>query len=71
MEWINEHWKDIGVIFTAVVTLATAIVKLTKTQKDDTVLAKIIKVLEALSLCNADGSFVGATKAESKKEEGK
>ena len=71
MEWLNENWKDIGVIFTAVVGLATAIVKLTPTQKDDNVLAKVIRVLEALSLCNADGSFVGATKAEIKKEEGK
>lgn len=67
MEWLNEHWKDILAIISGIIGVATAVVKLTPTQKDDTVLARIVKVLEALSLCNADGSFVGATK----KEEGK
>lgn len=59
MEWITTNWTDILAVFGAVVGLATAIVKLTPTQKDDNVLAKVIKVLSALSLCNADGSFVG------------
>lgn len=62
MEWLNEHWKDILSIITGVIGVATLVVKLTPTQKDDTVLSRVVKVLEALSLCNADGSFVGATK---------
>ena len=57
MEWIQTNWKDILAVLGAVVALATAIVKLTPTQKDDNVLAKVIKVLVALSLCNEDGTF--------------
>lgn len=57
--FMSEHYDDVLQIIGAVVALATLIVKLTPTQKDDNVLAKIIKVLSALSLCNADGSFIG------------
>lgn len=59
MEWIQNHWDDVLSIIGGVVTLATVIVKLTPTQKDDTVLSKVIKVLAALSLVNPDGSVVG------------
>lgn len=58
MDWIMAHWKDILATIGAVVLAASAIVKLTPTQKDDTVLAKIIKVLAALGLFNPDGSMV-------------
>lgn len=57
MEWIQTNWKDILAVLGAAVGLATAIVKLTPTQKDDNALQKVIKVLSALSLCNPDGSF--------------
>ena len=59
MQWIQTNGKDILAAIGAVVTAASLIVKLTPTPKDDQVLAKIIKVLSALSLCNADGSFIG------------
>ena len=59
MNWITQHYDEVLQIIGAVVALATLIVKLTPTSKDDNVLAKIIKVLSALSLCNADGSFIG------------
>lgn len=58
MEWIQAHWKDILAIIGGVVTVASIIVKLTPTQKDDGVLAKVIKVLAALGLFNPDGSIV-------------
>lgn len=58
MEWITTHWKDILAIIGGVVTTASIIVKLTPTQKDDNVLAKIIKILAALSLFNPDGKLV-------------
>lgn len=58
MSWITEHWKDILAIIGGVVTTASIIVKLTPTQKDDNVLAKIIKILAALSLFNPDGKMV-------------
>jgi len=57
--WITEHYNDVLQIIGAVVALATLVVKLTPTQKDDTLLAKAVKLLSALSLCNADGSFIG------------
>ena len=59
IQFISEHWDDMLQIIGAVVTLATLVVKLTPTPKDDNLLAQIIKVLCALSLCNADGSFIG------------
>ncbi len=58
MNWIMEHWKDILAVIGAVVTAASIIVKLTPTQKDDNVLAKVIKILAALSLYNPDGKMV-------------
>ena len=58
MEWIINHWKEILAIIGGVVTVASIIVKLTPTPKDDAVLAKIIKILAALSLFNPDGSMV-------------
>lgn len=60
--WCGEHWQDILAIIGGAVGVATVIVKLTPTQKDDAVLAKVISVLAALSLVNPDGSFVGKAK---------
>lgn len=62
INWCTQHWQDVLAIIGGVVSVATIIVKLTPTQKDDAVLGKIITVLSALSLVNADGSFVGAKK---------
>lgn len=59
MEWIQAHWKDILAIIGGVVTVASLIVKLTPTKKDDSVLAKIIKILAVLGLFNPDGSSIG------------
>ena len=57
--FMTEHYDEVLQLIGAAVALATLVVKLTPTQKDDNVLAKMIKVLSALSLCNADGSFIG------------
>ena len=62
INWCTQHWQDVLAIIGGVVGVATVIVKLTPTQKDDAVLGKLIAVLSALSLVNADGSFVGAKK---------
>lgn len=59
---INYIHTNYGVyleILGAAITLVSLIVKATPTQKDDAVLAKVIKVLSVLSLCNPDGSFIG------------
>lgn len=58
MAWIQANWKDVLAIIGGVVTTASIIVKLTPTQKDDAFLAKVIKVLAALSLFNPDGKLV-------------
>lgn len=65
MDWIVEHWKDILAIIGAVVSLATLITAITPTQRDNEILAKIIKILAAIGLLNPDKSFIG------KKEEDK
>lgn len=59
MEWITTHWDDVLTIIGGVVVAVSAVVKLTSTTKDDTVWAKILKVLAALSLVNPDGSVIG------------
>ena len=60
--WLFEHWNDVLAIIGGIVTVVSIIVKLTATEKDDTVWAKILKVLAALSLVNPDGSFIGKKK---------
>ncbi len=59
MEWLQTHWDDVLTIIGGVVVAVSAVVKLTSTTKDDTVWAKILKVLSALSLVNPDGSVIG------------
>lgn len=59
IDWIMAHWKDILEVIGGVVTVASIIVKLTPTPKDDSILAKVIKILAALGLFNPDGSLIG------------
>ena len=55
VEYIKTNWQDILAIIGGVVTIASVIVKLTPTQKDDTILDKVISVLVYFSLYNKDG----------------
>ena len=57
--WVTAHGEELLSIVGAVVLVVSGIVKLTATTKDDTVWAKVLKVLAALSLVNPDGSVVG------------
>ena len=59
MEWLQSNCNDVLSIAGAVILIITVVVKLTSTDKDDTVWAQVLKVLSALSLCNPDGSFIG------------
>lgn len=68
-QFIANHLDEILQIFGAAVALITLIVKFTSTDKDDTVWAKVLKVLAALSLVNPDGSSIGKNVEE--KSEGK
>ena len=71
MEWVTTHWNDVLAVIGALILLVTGFVKLTATEKDDTVWATVLKVLSALSLCNPDGSLIGkggGQKTTTKKE---
>ena len=56
MQYIQQYYNEILEIIGAVVTIATIIVGLTKSAKDDQVLGKIKKILVYFSLLNEDGS---------------
>jgi hypothetical protein len=57
MAWLNAHYKEILEIIGAIVGLATLIVKLTPSTKDDSILDRIVKVLVMFSLVNRDGTI--------------
>ena len=57
MAWLNAHYKEILEIIGAIVALATLIVKLTPSTKDDSILDRIVKVLVMFSLVNRDGTI--------------
>lgn len=61
-EWLQTNWDDVLAIIGGVVLVVSTVVKLTATDKDDTVWAKVLKVLSALSLVNPDGSMTGKAK---------
>jgi len=50
MDWLTAHWEDIVIIAMAVHTIASIIVRLTPTPKDDAVLGKVVKLLSTISL---------------------
>lgn len=64
LTWIKANWQSILEIIGAVVSLATIIVKITPSQKDNNVLDVIIKFLSIFSLVNPDGSFIGEKKKD-------
>lgn len=64
LEWLNAHGKAVLEIIGAAVTLATLIVKLTPSTKDDSILDRIVKVLVMFSLVNRDGSIDGKKEEE-------
>lgn len=57
LEWLHAHGSAVLQIIGAIVTLATLIVKLTPSTKDDNVLDRIVKVLVMFSLVNRDGTI--------------
>jgi len=43
--WIQTHWVDIAAVYAGIVAVASIIVRLTPTLKDDTVLLAITKFI--------------------------
>jgi hypothetical protein len=62
IDWITANGPTILAVYGAVVALATIVVKLTPTTKDDTVLAWVVKAVDFFSTVN--------TKADQKKIDG-
>lgn len=52
LNFIVEHYDDILAIIGAIVSIATIIVKISPSKRDDEILAKIINILAKLSLIN-------------------
>ena len=48
--FVTNNWTNILAIYGAAVALATTIVKITPSQKDDEILGKVIKVLDWFSV---------------------
>lgn len=58
MENIQQYIELFFEIFGAAVALASLIVKITPSQKDDAFMAKVIKVFDQLSVFNPNGKKV-------------
>jgi hypothetical protein len=52
IEWIKNHYTDILAAWGALVALATIVVKLTPTTKDDSILAWVVKLFDTVSVVN-------------------
>lgn len=50
MNWITENWTDILAWIGGIVSSASIIVKLTPTQRDNSILAVIVKILDYFSV---------------------
>lgn len=50
MNWLLENWEHIAAGFGMLVAFCTAIVKMTPTQKDDKILAKVVKWADVFSI---------------------
>ena len=50
IDWIIENWVNIAAAWGMLVALCSIIVKATPTQKDDNVLAKIVKWADVFSV---------------------
>lgn len=52
LDWIVNNWESIFSWIGLAVTTCTGVVKLTPSTKDDTVVGKIVKVADYLSVVN-------------------
>lgn len=50
--WVTAHWVELMAIYGGLVAIATVIVKLTPSVKDDEILGKVIKLVDYFSTVN-------------------
>lgn len=67
IDWIVEHWESIFSWIGLAVTTCTGIVKLTPTTKDDSVVGKVVKVADWLSVVNTPANKAKLEKLSKKK----
>ena len=71
MTFLKLHYDDILAIIGGIVSIATIIVKLTPSTKDDEILNKIINVLSKLSIINTKEDTKIIEEAKEFKEDNK
>ena len=64
MSWIVEHWDELATAAASIITIASVIVRLTPTTKDDLVLAEILGFLSFLQHKNVGGAKLPLTPAK-------
>ena len=50
MQFVQENWEGIALILTSAVALASAVAAITPTPKDDGIVKKLYKLVDALAL---------------------
>jgi len=68
IETLKAGFEQVMFWFGTIVAAASVIVKATKTQKDDAVLAKVVKVLDFLSIVKENQAKIDAAGEKGKEE---
>jgi len=50
MDWLINHWSDVLVIAAGIISVASAVVKMTPGEADNKILKKIIAIFQFLAL---------------------
>ena len=64
--WILANWDNVLAVYGCVVAVCTTIVKMTKTPKDDAIMAKVLKVADFFSTAFLKSDIVKLQKGEQK-----
>lgn len=64
--WILANWDNVLAIYGGVVAFCTTVVKMTKTPKDDAIMAKVLKVADFFSTAFLKSDIVKLQKGEQK-----
>lgn len=67
LNWLVEHWDSIFSWIGLAVTTCTGIVELTPSKKDDSIVGKIVKVADYLSVVNTKSNKEKLAKIAEKK----